>query len=362
MNTQEILAKHINSIAQVSTPYGSGSGFLMQDLIITNSHVVSGLRECIISTKELKREVADVIYDDSYLDLAFIKPRSKAPKSTLEFATQEAQDGDLAIAIGHPYGLNYSTTEGIVSRSARRFGELEYIQIDTAINPGNSGGPLLDSDSNIIGINTFIIQNSNNLGFALPSHYIISALEAFRRKGYRYAIRCSSCKNIIDEDLIVGEYCPKCGSKLEIAKSRKEGYKPFGATKTIEQTLEELGVDVKVARRFERNWRVDLEDLIVEIAYFENGAIIADAKLCEIPKDGIDEIYSFLLTQNATLKDLRFSINQTIIYLSFVGIDALFEKNSAKKALQSLFENAIKYADILVNEFRATRYKKDEDE
>jgi len=63
MNTQTILQTYINNIIQISTPYGSGSGFVIDDLIITNSHVVSGLKEVVISAKKLKRQKAAVIYD-----------------------------------------------------------------------------------------------------------------------------------------------------------------------------------------------------------------------------------------------------------------------------------------------------------
>ena len=64
MNTQEILERHIDNIIQIMTPYGSGSGFVVGDIIITNSHVVSGLKEVVISSKKIKRDIRDVIYDD----------------------------------------------------------------------------------------------------------------------------------------------------------------------------------------------------------------------------------------------------------------------------------------------------------
>ena len=72
MNTQKILETYIENIIQIMTPYGSGTGFIIDDLIITNSHVVSGLREVVISAKKVPRTIANVIYDDPYFDLAFI--------------------------------------------------------------------------------------------------------------------------------------------------------------------------------------------------------------------------------------------------------------------------------------------------
>jgi len=198
MNTQKILEQYIENIIQIMTPYGSGSGFLIDNLIVTNSHVVGGLKEVVISSKLQKRAVAKVIYDDPDYDLAFIKFDFKQkPKNRLIFSSSPVEDGDTTIAIGHPYGLNYTATEGIVSRSKRVQGDLEYIQIDAAINPGNSGGPLLNIDAEVIGINTFIIQNSNNLGFALPFYYVDKSLKEFKKLNQENIIKCPSCKNYI---------------------------------------------------------------------------------------------------------------------------------------------------------------------
>ncbi len=172
MNTQLILDTYVDNIIQIMTPYGTGTGFIIDDLIITNSHVVGGLKEVVVSSKHMKRTIAQVIYDDSDYDLAFISSEFTKPKSPLKLSSKTVIDGDTTIAIGHPYGLNYTATEGIVSKASRLQDDLEYIQIDAAINPGNSGGPLLNIDGEVIGVNTFIIQNANNLGFALPYFYV----------------------------------------------------------------------------------------------------------------------------------------------------------------------------------------------
>ena len=145
LDTQKMVERTIESIVQITTPYGSGSGFVCQGLIITNSHVVGGLKEVLISTKTLPKIIGSVVYDDPAYDLAFIRsPLPIVCENPLLLATSQVRDGDMVIAIGHPYGLNYSTTEGIVSKAARLQGEVEYIQFEAAINPGNSGGPLLN--------------------------------------------------------------------------------------------------------------------------------------------------------------------------------------------------------------------------
>ena len=249
MNTQAILEIYIENIIQIMTPYGSGSGFVIDGLIITNSHVVGGLKEVVISAKNLKRSIAKVVYDDPYYDLAFIKFDLEKPKVELKLSTKNVENGDTTIAIGHPYGLNYTATEGIVSRASRLQGELEYIQIDAAINPGNSGGPLLNTDGDVIGVNTFIIQNSNNLGFALPYFYVQEAMEMFNKLGRDNIIKCNSCKNLIKEEEIKNDYCPICGIKLEIAKLRRKGYRATGASKMVEDILSSLDINVTLSRR-----------------------------------------------------------------------------------------------------------------
>ena len=362
MNIQHILETYIESIIQITTPYGSGSGFVIDDLIITNSHVVSGLPEVVISAKNLPRTKAHVIYDDPNYDLAFIHAPDLKITHPLFLATSPVSDGDSAIAIGHPYGLNYSATEGIVSKAARLQGELEYIQTDTAINPGNSGGPLLNTEGNVIGVNTFIIQNSQNLGFALPYYNVQEAITAFTALGEDDIIRCVSCKNLVKESTIENDYCPKCGIKLDVAKRRREGYTPSGAVLLIEEILEALGIDVTLARRSQRSWKLDAGSAKIDINYYENGIIIGDSSLCRIPQENIEPLYEFLLDENAKFSYLQFSINENVIFLSYLIVDSSLTFEEGKEAFRRLKEQANRYDDILINEFGAIPLKRDDSE
>ncbi|MFA6192220.1 MAG: trypsin-like peptidase domain-containing protein [Sulfurimonas sp.] len=373
MNTQLILETYIENIIQIMTPYGTGSGFIIGDLIITNSHVVGGLREVVISAKKIKRTIAKVVYDDAYYDLAFIKtdfltnPGDAAdalwvPKNTLALSTKTVEDGDVAIAIGHPYGLNYTATEGIISKASRLQGDLEYIQLDAAINPGNSGGPLLNIEGNVVGVNTFIIQNANNLGFAVPYFYVQEALEGFKKLGREDIIKCTSCKNLINEEDILNDYCPACGIKLEVAKLRRKGYKPSGATKLLEEILEALNINVTLARRSQSAWRVEHGSARIEINYYENGVIIGDSKLCGIPTKEIDKLYDYMLDENSKLSYLQFSINENAIYLSHLIVDSSLTLKEGKTAFGRLFEFSDKYDDILIEKFGAIKLKRDEED
>ncbi len=362
MNTQTILQTYINNIIQISTPYGSGSGFVIDDLIITNSHVVSGLKEVVISAKTLKRQKAAVIYDDQVLDLAFIaKPQMRIDNHLL-LSSETVHDGDVAIAIGHPYGLNYSTTEGIVSKSNRLEGDVEYLQIDAAINPGNSGGPVLNADGEVIGVNTFILLNTQNLGFALPYYYVREAIDAFKALGKKNIIRCFSCKNLIEEAQIVNDFCPRCGVKLDVAKQRRLGYRPSGVVALIEKILTALHIDVTIAREGQRSWKFDEGSARIHLNFYENGIIMADALLCNMPKENIEAMYDYMLDKNDTFNYLLFSISENSIILSYLTIDSSLTFEEGKIGLERLRKAANKYDDILIQRFGATRPKRDENE
>ena len=362
MNTQIILEKYIENIIQIMTPYGSGTGFIIDDLIITNSHVVGGLKEVVISSKKIKRVIAQVVYDNPYYDLAFIKIDFIKPKTPLKLSTKIVEDGDTTIAIGHPYGLNYTATEGIVSRASRLQDDLEYIQIDAAINPGNSGGPLLNVDGDVIGVNTFIIQNANNLGFSLPYFYVREAIDDFKAINDINIIKCPSCKNHIKECDIKNDYCPSCGAKLEVARLRRKGYNPSGAIKLLEEILSSLDVDVTLARRSQSSWRIDEGSARIDINYYENGIIIGDTKLCAIPSENIDKVYDYLLEENKKLSYLQFSISENSIYLSYLIVDSSLTKEEGKTALQRLLKYSNDYDDILIDRFGAVKQKRDEED
>lgn len=357
-----ILEKYIENIVQIMTPYGTGTGFIIDEYIITNSHVVSGLKEVVISTKTIPRSIATVVYDDPYFDLAFIAYEFEKPTTQLHLTNKVVEDGDTTIAVGHPYGLNYTATEGIVSRASRLQGDLEYIQIDAAINPGNSGGPLLNEDAEVVGVNTFIIQNANNLGFSLPYYYVQEAIDAFKNQASLNIIKCPSCKNLIEEKQISKDYCPECGVKLEIARLRRKGYKPTGATKLLESILESLKINVTLARRSQSSWRIDEGSARIDVNYYENGIIIGDTKLCAIPSENINKIYDYLLEENHKLSYLQFSINENSIYLSYLIVDSSLTKDEGRVALERLIKYSNKYDDILINQFGAIKQKRDEED
>jgi len=239
-------------------------------------------------------------------------------------------------------------------------GEVEYIQFDAAINPGNSGGPLLNEMAEVIGVNTFIIQNSNNLGFALPFYTLKEALDQFYAVNHENVIRCISCKNLIVEENIQNDYCPKCGTKLEVAKRRREGYTPSGTVALVEKILVGLGINVTLSRRSQRSWRFESGTTRFDINYYDNGIIIADSALCRIPQENIEALYDYLLNENGILERLQFSINENTIYLSFIVVDSSLGEEYGTAALRKLYESAPRYQKHLIGKFNAPEPKFDE--
>lgn len=155
-----------------------GSGFLINDdgFVLTNFHVISGSSRIQVTLHDQSQYYARALDTDRSDDLALIKINPKARQSFLRLGDSDRlQVGQKVLAIGNPFGLEGTLTVGVVSSIGRKIDSetnqrLEgMIQTDAAINGGNSGGPLLDSNGNVIGINTAILGRTNiGIGFALP--------------------------------------------------------------------------------------------------------------------------------------------------------------------------------------------------
>ena len=155
-----------------------GSGFIISSdgYIISNHHVVDKARELYVTLDDGNVLKAELKGSDASTDIAVLKVDGKSFRS-LSFADSDAiRPGQIAIAIGNPYGLQQTVTAGVVSAVGRSLragnGRLidDVIQTDAALNPGNSGGPLLNSGGYVIGVNTAIISSAQGICFAVSSN------------------------------------------------------------------------------------------------------------------------------------------------------------------------------------------------
>jgi len=167
-----------------------GSGFLINDegFILTNAHVISGSSKIQVTLSDQSQYYATALDTDRSDDLALIKISLKKKGAALKLGDSDRiQVGQKVLAIGNPFGLEGTLTVGVISSIGRSIdGENEQrlegmIQTDAAINGGNSGGPLLDSNGNVIGINTAILGRTNiGIGFALPINRAKALLDDYR--------------------------------------------------------------------------------------------------------------------------------------------------------------------------------------
>ena len=166
-----------------------GSGVIVRSdgVIITNNHVVADGQEITVALADRREFPAKVLLVDPRTDLAVLKIEvgaERLPVLPID-DTGDAQVGDLVLAIGDPFGVGQTVTNGIISalnRTADPSGDAasSYIQTDAAINPGNSGGALVDMDGDLIGVNSFILSRSgtsSGVGFAVPANMVRRVVE-----------------------------------------------------------------------------------------------------------------------------------------------------------------------------------------
>ena len=297
-----------------------------------------------------------MFFTDEKYDLSFILP----PKNANEIPELHLgdysllKDGDDVLAIGHPYGLNYTATQGVISRVERVQAGIKYIQIDAAINPGNSGGPLVNRQGEIVGINTFIIKGGDNLGFALPAIYVREALDQYAPIRGELVIRCPSCSTLVTEQTLDNhKYCPNCGTKIEFPKpAATETDIVTGIAKTVENILQQLGHDPELARTGNNHWEVQEGSAKIRLTYNPaNFFVIADAFLCRIPKQQIATVYTFLLKENYTMRGKLFSITGDNIVLSALIYDPDLSLTGGEMVFRDLFQRADYYDTLLVDQY-----------
>lgn len=169
-----------------------GSGFIIsQDgYIITNNHVVAEADDIVVKLSNRQELKAKLIGADERSDIALLKIDAKGLKTAKIGTSQNLKVGQWVLAIGEPFGLDYTVTHGIVSALGRSLPDdtyVPFIQTDVPINPGNSGGPLLNMDGEVVGVNAQIFSKSGGsmgLSFSIPIDIAMDVAQQLREKGF----------------------------------------------------------------------------------------------------------------------------------------------------------------------------------
>jgi serine protease Do len=356
--------KHIHRakqcIVEIATPYNTGSGFYLKDynVIITNEHVIRDNQVVIIKGQSFDKQIAQVLLIDEYADIAIISaPLKHSMPAIVLRLDRPVIEGEMVTAMGHPYGLKFSMTKGIVSSIEQQERGLDFIMHDAALNPGNSGGPLIDENGLVLGVNSFVMRDGENLGFTLPASLLAEALEGFDPVTCGTGARCLSCRKFIYDKLNDPRYCNHCGAEV-LFPSKIKSYVAVGVPKIIEDIIQDLGYDIRLTREGRNHWNITRGSALVSLSYHKNeGLIDGDAYLCRLPPDNAKEIYTFLMQENFNSEGLVFSIKGQFVLLSLLIYDRHLDEDTGRLLLERLFERADYYDDILIERFGATWIK-----
>jgi serine protease Do len=209
----------------------SGTGFFVNEkgLLVTNKHIVQ-LNTFTKITLANENEVnATVVYSNNDYDFSFAIAEV-ADSVPIRLADSSAlKEGKQVIAIGHPYGYDFTVSKGIISCKKRIVKGIDYVQTDVPINPGNSGGPLLNTEGEAVGMNTWVVGGADNMSFAVPVNALKTALDRLNRDFDRLLdmYYCPICGYLSDTFIKTSksEYCTNCGTQ-KIEKKKEKEIKP----------------------------------------------------------------------------------------------------------------------------------------
>ena len=207
----DLVERIMQAVVQIKTASGQGTGFFIRDdgLVITNKHVVGKDVFVKVSTRDHIEYDGQVCMGDPSTDYAFLFTNAPAKKVLSLSDSDSARVAETVVAIGHPYGYDFTVSEGIISAIERHevvpgLNSVGFLQLDAGINPGNSGGPLVRKNGDVIGVITLTLIDAKGVSFAIPSNIIKKALDGF--------------KNLSKEEALQGEYCTVCGFLNEVGE------------------------------------------------------------------------------------------------------------------------------------------------
>lgn len=224
-----IIEKLKKSIVIIKLADGkSGTGFFINDkgLLVTNKHIVQLHSFIHVTLAEGKEVDATVVVSNNDYDFSFAVAdvANSVPINLADSAT--LKEGEQVIAIGHPYGYDFTVSKGIISCKNRIVKGIDYVQTDVPINPGNSGGPLINLKGEAVGMNTWVVGGADNMSFAVPVNSMKPVIKVLNRDFDKLLAMyyCPICGFLSDDFIKTSkaEYCVNCGAKkIEKKKEKK---------------------------------------------------------------------------------------------------------------------------------------------
>lgn len=347
------------SVFKVLTPESTGSGFQLQgvDLIVTNYHVIEGLREVALESYDNRRVKAQVLLANPRKDIALLKLEKPLDDGGLgSNPGVTVLDRDSVVAIGYPLGMSCTFTQGIVSNSQHRIQDLAYIQVDAAINPGNSGGPLLNQDGQVVGINSRKIQEAENIGFSIPIKFVFEDLEKWKTfNRAEYTVLCTSCENQL---IAPSEHCPHCGFQVDSEKYFRTVQTDRMATQ-VEAMITHSGYDPITLRSGKSYWELVNGNDVVRMFFYSQDYFYAASPIVQLPKQNIDRVIKFLNSESQF--SFYLGIDKTKIFYSFrkhasdLVLDGHFEL--VKAQFKRFIEEIRILENLLIREYECVPFE-----
>jgi serine protease Do len=255
---------------------GAGTGFIIDPAgyVITNEHVVSDADEVQVRLVDERQFQAVVVGRDPKLDLALLKLKDAKDLPAVQLGSSSSlRIGEHVLAVGNPFGLGHTVTLGIVSAKSRTIGAGlydDFIQTDASINPGNSGGPLFNWRGEVVGINTAIRPDANNIGFAIPIDALKDVLQQLRDKGHVVRGKLGLVFQPISADLATAL---KLGSQKGALVSQVEagGAAARAGLKAGDVIVAVNDIDIAHAEELPRNVAKNPPGAQVRLAYLRDG-------------------------------------------------------------------------------------------
>ncbi len=226
----KLIRDRLRSVVIIRDSLGAGSGFYVADtgIIVTNAHVVGPMLAMSVQRFDRSKRESRVVRVATAYDLALLWDQTAAVPPPLPLAdSADVAHGETVYAIGHPVGLDFTITRGIVSATNRLMNGAYHVQTDVVMHPGSSGGPILNERAQVVGVSTFGLR-SDGLNFALSVRYVHELLgQMVVKPSSGNARRCVVCGT---KNLRVRRSCRKCGVPLEAEGEAPPSSRPARAS------------------------------------------------------------------------------------------------------------------------------------